>query len=156
MLSENPYRLDPSKIKDPPKGLLGSFQDLGPGFVLSASIVGSGELLATTIMGAKAGFVLLWFIIFSCIVKVVVQLEFGKHAISSGESTMAALNVMQGPRLGGTSWTIWMWLLVQLVIFVQYGGIVTGVGQALNIAIPGVPIWAWAWKGSWLARKSRG
>ncbi len=112
--------------------------------ILSASIVGSGELIMTTTLGAEAGFVALWVIIASCLVKVCVQLEFGKHAISSGESTMAALDRLRGPRLVGTRWTIWMWLLVQLVIFVQYGGIVTGVGQALNIAIPAVPVWAWA------------
>ena len=112
--------------------------------ILSASIVGSGELIMTTTLGAEAGFVALWVIIVSCLVKVCVQLEFGKHAISSGQSTMAALDSMPGPRLAGVSWTIWMWLLVQLVIFVQYGGIVTGVGQAINIAIPAVPAWAWA------------
>jgi Mn2+/Fe2+ NRAMP family transporter len=66
------------------------------------------------------------------------------HAVSSGESTMAALNALRGPRLAGASWTIWMWLIVQLVIFVQYGGIVTGVGQALNIAVPVLPVWTWA------------
>lgn len=112
--------------------------------ILSASIVGSGELIMTTTLGAKAGFVALWVIIVSCLVKVCVQLEFGKHAISSGESTMAALGALYGPRFAGASWTIWMWLLVQLVIFVQYGGIVTGVGQALNIAVPAVPVWLWA------------
>ncbi|TWU56796.1 hypothetical protein Poly51_27130 [Rubripirellula tenax] len=98
----------------------------------------------TTTLGAQAGFVALWVIIISCLVKVCVQLEFGKHAISSGESTMTALNGLRGPKVAGASWSIWMWLLVQLVIFVQYGGIVTGVGQALNIAVPAVPVWAWS------------
>jgi Mn2+/Fe2+ NRAMP family transporter len=112
--------------------------------ILSASIVGSGELIMTTTLGAKAGFVALWVIIVSCLVKVCVQLEFGKHAISSGQSTMAALDELRGPRLAGARWSIWIWLVVQLLIFVQYGGIVTGVGQALNVAIPVVPVWAWA------------
>lgn len=112
--------------------------------ILSASIVGSGELIMTTTLGAQAGFVALWVVIVSCLVKVCVQLQFGMHAVSSGESTMAALNALRGPRLAGASWTIWMWLIVQLVIFVQYGGIVTGVGQALNIAVPVLPVWTWA------------
>ena len=133
-----------SAIKSPPKTLIGTLSCLGPSMILSASIVGSGELIMTTTLGAQAGFVALWVIIVSCLVKVCVQLEFGKHAISSGESTMTALNTLYGPRVVGASWAIWMWLLVQLVIFVQYGGIVTGVGQALNIAIPSVPVWAWA------------
>ena len=112
--------------------------------ILSASIVGSGELIMTTTLGAQAGFVTLWVIIVSCLVKVCIQLEFGKHALCSGQSTMAALNSLGGPRIGRTSWSIWMWLVVQLVIFVQYGGIVTGVGQAMSVAIPSVPSWVWA------------
>ncbi len=133
-----------SLVRQPPTTFFGTLACLGPSMILSASIVGSGELIMTTTLGAKAGFVALWVIIVSCLVKVFVQLEFGKHAISSGESTMAALNGLWGPRLAGAGWAIWMWFLVQLVIFVQYGGIVTGVGQALNVAIPGVPVWAWA------------
>ena len=117
---------------------------LGPSMILSASVVGSGELIMTTTLGAQAGFVALWVIILSCLVKVCVQLEFGKHAINTGETTMRALNQLPGPRLGIMSWSIWMWFLVQLVIFVQYGGIVEGVAQALNIALPSVPVWAWA------------
>ncbi len=125
--TKDPYQLDPSMIREPPSGLIDSFKYLGPGFILSASIVGSGELIATTIVGAKAGFVLLWFIIFSCIVKVAVQLEFGKHAISSGETTMASLNSLPGPRLGKANWSIWSWLVLMLIKTVQLGGIIGGV-----------------------------
>jgi manganese transport protein len=136
--------LGETAIKSPPNTFVGTLSCLGPSMILSASIVGSGELIMTTTLGAQAGFIALWVIIVSCLVKVFVQLEFGKHAISSGESTMAALDALRGPRLAGARWTIWMWLIVQLVIFVQYGGIVTGVGQALNVAIPVVPVWVWA------------
>ncbi|MDG1873648.1 MAG: Nramp family divalent metal transporter [Mariniblastus sp.] len=135
-LQADPYSLDSSKIREPPVGLRASLKYLGPGFILSASIVGSGELIATTIMGAKAGFVLLWFIIFSCIVKVVVQLEFGKHAICSGETTMQALNSMPGPRLGKANWSIWLWLILMLTKTCQLGGIIGGVVLGLEQLIP--------------------
>ena len=135
---------DQPAIKPAPTTLLGTLSHLGPSMVLSASIVGSGELIMTTTLGAKAGFTALWVIILSCLVKVCAQLEFGKHAISSGESTMKAMDRLGGPRIAGANWTIWMWLIVQLVTFFQYGGIVTGVGQALNIAFPPIPVWAWA------------
>ncbi len=134
--TDNPYRRTERTIRQPPKNLLGSLRFLGPGFILSASIVGSGELIATTIVGAKAGFVLLWFIIFSCIVKVAVQLEFGRHAISTGETTMAALNTLPGPRFRKTSWSIWIWLILQVTKLLQVGGIVGGVVLGLEILIP--------------------
>ena len=37
-------------IKEPPISLSGKLRFLGPGFILSASIVGSGELIATTVL----------------------------------------------------------------------------------------------------------
>jgi manganese transport protein len=46
---------------------------LGPGFVLTASIVGSAELIATTALGAKAGYVALWVILLTCAVNVALQ-----------------------------------------------------------------------------------
>lgn len=132
----DPYALSESAVREPPKTFRGALPYLGPGFILSASIVGSGELIATTIVGAKAGFILMWFIIFSCLVKVAVQVEFGKHAISSGESTMASLNQLPGPRLGKANWSIWTWLLLMIAKMMQVGGIVGGVVLALEQFFP--------------------
>lgn len=132
----DPYSLDAASIKEPPTSFLGKLRYVGPGFILSASIVGSGELIATTILGAEAGFVLLWFIIFSCLVKVAVQVEFGKHAIGSGESTMATFNALPGPRLGRANWTIWTWLLLMIAKMFQVGGIIGGVVLILEACFP--------------------
>lgn len=132
----DPYTLHESAIREPPTSVWGSLPYLGPGFILSASIVGSGELIATTIVGAKAGFVLMWFIIFSCLVKVAVQIEFGKHAISSGESTMASLNTLPGPKLGNANWSIWTWLLLMIAKMMQVGGIVGAVVLAIEQFAP--------------------
>ena len=114
---------------------------LGPGFILSASIVGSGELIATTRLGAEAGWVTLWVILLSCLVKVAVQLEFGRHAIYSGKTTMAALNGLPGPRLGRASWSVWLWLLLMVIKLLQVGGIVGGTALVLALVFPGIPLW---------------
>ena len=116
---------------------------LGPGFILSASIVGSGELIATTALGAEAGFVAMWVILVSCLVKVFVQLEFGKHAIHSGETTFQAINQIPGPKIGKGNWATWLWLVMMLIKPLQVGGIIGGVGMALNALIPVVPVWIW-------------
>ena len=55
---------------EPPKGLKGILRYLGPGLIIAASIVGSGELIATTKTGAEAGIDLLWLIILGCVIKV--------------------------------------------------------------------------------------
>ena len=98
---------------DPPKTISGQLRYLGPGFIMSAAIVGSGELIATTALGAKAGFVTFWVIIVSCLVKVALQLEFGKNAIYTGTFTMYNFNRLPGARWRGTHWSIWLWLSLQ-------------------------------------------
>ena len=47
--------------------------------ILAASIVGSGELIATTTLGAEVGFTALWIIVISCLIKPAVQAELGRH-----------------------------------------------------------------------------
>jgi Mn2+/Fe2+ NRAMP family transporter len=142
-VSADIYDHDRSLVEEPPRRFAGMLKYLGPGFILSASIVGSGELIATTALGAEAGFVAMWVIIVSCLVKVFVQLEFGKHAIHSGETTFEALNQLPGPRFGKGSWATWLWLVMMLVKPLQVGGIIGGVGLVLNILVPAIPVWAW-------------
>ena len=54
--SRDPYQLSPEMVREAPTTLRARFGFLGPSFILSASIVGSGELIATTTLGAEAGF----------------------------------------------------------------------------------------------------
>lgn len=134
-----------SQLKSAPTSFRERLKYLGPSLIVTANIVGAGELIMTTTLGAKAGFIALWVILFSCIVKVMVQLEFGKHAISTGETTLQGFSKLPGPKIGKGHWSIWMWLVVKIVHFIQYGGMIGGVALALNIAIPGIPVWLWAW-----------
>ena len=140
---ENPYILTADRAEAPPTSFLGRMKFLGPGLILTASIVGSGELIGTTIFGARAGFICFWVILLSCLVKVALQIEFGKYALYTGKSTMAALNSLPGPRFGKASWGIWVWLLVMAVKLLQVGGIIGGVATLLSIAFPSVPVIAW-------------
>jgi manganese transport protein len=128
----------------PPTTFFGRLRYLGPGFILSAAIVGSGELIATTALGAKAGFITFWVIIVSCLVKVALQLEFGKNAIYTGTFMMHNFNNLPGLRLGRAHWSIWLWLSLQGLKMLQVGGIVGGVAIVLSMAWPVVPVNVWA------------
>ena len=141
----DPYRQDSSSITPAPTSFRQKLKYLGPGFILSASVVGSGELIATTALGAKAGFVTLWVILVSCLVKVVLQLEFGRQSITRGISAMNLMNELPGPRFGKqkVSWAAWSWLVLWLFKPLQLGGIIGGVAIILNIAIPDVSIVGW-------------
>ncbi len=140
-MGNNPYLLSPDSILEPPTTLAGSIKHLGPGLILSASIVGSGELIATTVMGAEAGFVTLWVIFVSCLVKVAIQLEFGRHTIATGETTMQALNQLPGPKFGKAHCSIWIWLVLMTIKNLQLGGIIGSVVGILMIVFPSTPPW---------------
>ncbi|HAW31248.1 MAG TPA: transmembrane Mn(2+) transporter, partial [Planctomycetaceae bacterium] len=127
-----------------PTDFWGIVKRLGPGLIVAGSIVGSGELIATTKTGAQAGIALLWLIIVGCLIKVFVQIELGRYSISRGETTLAALNHVPGPRLGflntqgkkTPNWILWFWLVMSICTIGQLGGIVGGVGQALALTLP--------------------
>lgn len=133
-----PPSMDPAaggEAIDAPVDFIGILKRLGPGLIIAGSIVGSGELIATTKTGAQAGIVLLWLIIIGCLIKVFVQIELGRYAISHGETTLSALDRVPGLRFR-VNWVVWMWLLMMLFTIGQLGGIVGGVGQALALTIP--------------------
>jgi manganese transport protein len=133
----DPYAMPPDGIREPPQSLWAALRKIGPGIILAGSIVGSGELLVTTSLGADYGFIFLWLILFSCVVKVFVQVELGRYAISSGKPTLGALNELPGPRWR-VHWQVWWWFLMLLATVSQLGAMVGGVGQALNLAFPHV------------------
>ncbi|MEN8737496.1 MAG: Nramp family divalent metal transporter [Akkermansiaceae bacterium] len=139
----NPYLRTSEKVLSPPTTPKGIIRRLGPGFILSASIVGSGELIATTIFGAKVGFLCLWVILFSCLVKVAVQLEFGRYTIASGKTSMQILDDLPGPKFGKAGWAVWSWFIIQMLKTLQVGGVIGGVALALNALYPLAPIY-WA------------
>lgn len=125
----------PDHIQDPPRGFLPTLRRLGPGLIIAGSIVGSGELIATTKTGAQAGIALLWLIIVGCVIKVFVQIELGRHSITHGLTTLAALNTLPG-KMGRVNWILWFWVIMMAAAVAQLGGIVGGVGQALAISFP--------------------
>jgi Mn2+/Fe2+ NRAMP family transporter len=131
----DPYAMPPDDVREPPQSLWAALRKIGPGIILAGSIVGSGELLLTTSLGAEYGFAFLWLILFSCIVKVFVQIELGRYAISAGKPTLGALNEFPGPRLGA-HWLVWWWFIMLLATISQLGAMIGGVAQALNLALP--------------------
>ncbi len=143
MTDNDPYILTEAAVREPPQTWWGRLRYLGPGIILTANIIGSGELIATTALGAKAGFVTLWVIIVSCLIKVALQIEFGRHAIQSGETSMRSLNLLPGPKLGRANWSIWAWLAILSLKLIQGGGIMGGVALVLSIAFPGVGVLVW-------------
>ena len=132
---DDPYHVTAEGILEPPVGWGASLRHLGPGLILSASIVGSGELIATTALGAQAGFAILWMVIFSTLVKVAVQIELARWTISTGQPALTGYNKVP-PKLGRIGWINILWMIMALSKVLQIGGIVGGVAVALSILLP--------------------
>ncbi len=129
------YALRAADAQDPPTTFVGRLRRLGPGLVLSAAVVGSGELIVTTSLGAEAGFALLWLVIISTLVKVWVQMELARWSILRGRTALEGYNRVR-PRIGPIGWINWLWIGMDFAKMMQRGGIIGGVAAALSIAWP--------------------
>lgn len=137
----DPYALDPKDILEPPTELRSIVKKIGPGIILSASIVGSGELIATTTLGAEVGYTVLWLIIFSCLIKALVQSFLGRYTIAKGETGLEAFNRIPG-KIGRVNWVVWAWAAMVLMTLFQVCAMFIGVSQAMQL-VTGVPVVWW-------------
>ncbi len=139
---KDPYQILPEDIEQPPANFSGALKRIGPGMILAASIVGSGELIATTNLGAQIGYVGLWIILLSCFIKPVIQAELGRFTIASGETGLAGLNRVPGPRFK-LNWIVIAWFVMTMITLLQIGAMFGGVAQVMNLLVPAisVPIW---------------
>jgi Mn2+/Fe2+ NRAMP family transporter len=121
---------DDRAIVSPPTSLWAIVRSIGPGLILTANIVGTGELIATTRLGSQVGFTLLWFIIFSCFIKVFVQVELARYTLAEGVGSLEALNRLPGPRFK-VSWVLWLWFFMYLGTLCQVSGMIGGIAELL-------------------------
>ncbi|MFI4876184.1 MAG: Nramp family divalent metal transporter [Blastopirellula sp. JB062] len=131
------------RIETPPTAFGAILRRIGPGLIVAGSIVGSGELIATTKAGAEAGFWLLWLILIGCVIKVFVQVEFGRYTIYSGKTALYGMNEVPGPAISyrlatpaKVNWLMIYWFVMTAASIAQLGGIVGGVGQAMQMGLP--------------------
>ena len=126
----------------PPSDWKGIFRQLGPGLIISANIVGSGELIVTTKLGANVGFTLLWFIVLGCVIKVFLQIELGRQSVLRGVTTLEVLNSVPGPKFR-VSWLVWCWIVMFIGTFFQLGGMVGGLVEIFTLGVAPWPELLW-------------
>lgn len=131
----DPYAPSAATIQDPPSGFRNSLRYLGPGMVTSAAVVGSGELLTATTLGAQVGFMLLWLVFISTFVKVAVQIELARWSISTGKAAMTGYDQVP-PRIAGRGWISYLGLLMFLQIIIGQGGVLGAAALAMSMILP--------------------
>ena len=136
------YTQPADAVETAPEHWLQRLKFLGPGIIISASIVGSGEIILTASLGAAVGFSMLWWVVLSCWSKSIVQASLARYIVLSGDTYLRALNripgKLPGPK-GEVSWPVIIGLIAFLPAFTGLGGLIGGAGQALLLLFPGIP-----------------
>ena len=117
---------------------------LGPGIVLTGSVVGSGELINTPIQAARFGFVLLWAVIISCLIKYFLQVEIGRHCMVHNRTALEAFNLFPGPKIRNTSWIVLVFMAGWTIAQVGSAGIIGATAGLLRGLLPTGSITTWA------------
>jgi Mn2+/Fe2+ NRAMP family transporter len=125
---------DPKPVAN--RGLGGLLAVIGPGIVVAGSVIGGGELINTPLQAAQFGFVLLWAVILSCLIKFFLQVEIGRHCMVHNRSTVEALNMCPGPRFRRTSWLPLLYMGGYTVSLASAVGIIGALAGLLQAAIP--------------------
>jgi Mn2+/Fe2+ NRAMP family transporter len=111
---------------------------LGPGIIVAATGVGSGDLVATLIAGERFGYQLLWAVIAGCIVKAILAEGTGRWHLATGRT------IFEG-------WaSLGAWARAYFGVYIVIWGLVYGAAgmsaSALPLAalFPIAPLWVWA------------
>ena len=129
-------------VEQPPQTFVQRLKYLGPSVIISATIVGSGEIILTASLGAAVGYSMLWWVLLSCWSKSILQAELARYVVLSGDTYLRALNRIPGKLPGPkkpVAWPIWLGLLAFIPGFTGLGGVIGGAGQAVVLLFPEVP-----------------
>ena len=127
---------DGPRFQQPPTRFLGRLLAIGPGIVVTGSVIGSGELINTPVQASRFGFVLLWAVVLSCVVKAFLQIEIGRHALVHNRTPFDSLNALPGPKWRGTSWIGPVFVLSSLLTATAFAGIMSATAGLLHSLVP--------------------
>lgn len=117
---------------------------VGPGLIVAAAAVGSGEIVNATRLGAIAGLAVLWTVFWGVFLKGFIQQEIGRYTLAARQNVFRGFGEIPGPRIMGKSWFLWVVvLLLALVILVIIAGIGGTVGGVLAALWPVMGASAW-------------
>lgn len=124
---------------DAPTRIVDTLKYLGPSVIISATIVGSGEIILTASLGAAVGYAMLWWVLFSCWSKSILQAELARYIVLSGDTYLRAINRVPG-RIPGPrkdfAWPIGLGLIGFGTGLTGLGGLIGGAGQAVTLVFP--------------------
>ena len=146
MFSEKIYK----RIQDmqtAPKTFLERIKFIGPSVIVTGSVVGSGSIVMTPLLGAAAGFLLLWWLLLSMWSKPIIQAEISRYIVVTKKTFLEAFADMPGFKttIQGktTSWLVWFMFIGVIPSIAGMGGLAGAVAEAGNTMFPLLSTEAW-------------
>ncbi|GAA4916804.1 Nramp family divalent metal transporter [Streptomonospora salina] len=114
------------------------WRSIGPGIVVAATGVGSGDLVASLVAGERFGYTLLWAVVVGCIVKIALAEAVGRWHLASGRT------VFDGWRGMGVWTFVFFGPYIVLWGFVYGATAMSATALPLQALFPAVPLWVFA------------
>ena len=134
-------------MQEAPKTFLERLKFIGPSVVVTGSVVGSGSIVMTPLLGAAAGFMLLWWLLLSMWSKPIIQAEIARYIVVSKKTFLEAFADMPGFKttIQGktTSWLVWFMFIGVVPSIAGMGGLAGAVAEAGNTMFPFITVETW-------------
>ena len=130
-----------------PKTFFERLKFIGPSVVVTGSVVGSGSIVMTPLLGAAAGFMLLWWLLLSMWSKPIIQAEIARYIVVTKKTFLEAFADMPGFKttIQGktTSWLVWFMFIGVIPSIAGMGGLAGAVAEAGNTMFPFLTVEIW-------------
>jgi len=134
-------------MHEAPKTFFERLKFIGPSVVVTGSVVGSGSIVMTPLLGAAAGFMLLWWLLLSMWSKPIIQAEIARYVVVTKKTFLEAFADMPGFKttIQGktTSWLVWFMFIGVIPSIAGMGGLAGAVAEAGNTMFPFLTVEIW-------------
>lgn len=126
------------ETQPPEVGWRSRLRQVGPGVMAAATGVGSGDLVATMVAGARYGYALLWAVVLGTVFKLALGEAVGRWHLASGRTMLSGWR------------TLGRWAIGYFGLYIVVWGFVYGAtamsasGLPLNALFPVLPVGGWA------------
>lgn len=126
------------ETQPPEVGWRSRLRQVGPGVMAAATGVGSGDLVATMVAGARYGYALLWAVVLGTVFKLALGEAVGRWHLASGRTMLSGWR------------TLGRWAIGYFGLYIVVWGFVYGAtamsasGLPLNALFPALPVGGWA------------
>ena len=123
-----------------PTSFIQRLKFIGPSIIVTGSVVGSGSIALSPLLGAATGFALLWWLLLSLWSKPLIQAEISRYVIATNQTFLESFSDMPGPKtnLRGkqASWLVWFMFIGVIPSVAGMGGLAGAVAEAGHLMIP--------------------